>query len=142
MPASCTASDNSGDYFYLISDSSNGFYYASFTDNFTITGLDPAKTYTFSVVAVDFSGNESVGITTNVDVLGNNKTTLSQNENSIVINSPEQIGVIELYSINGQQIRSQVSSNTLVTSDLAKGVYVLKVQDIQGGINKFKVIIK
>ncbi len=142
MPVSCTASDNSGDYFYLISDVTNGFYYASLTDDFTVTGLDPAKTYTLSVVAVDFSGNESVGITTNVDELGNNKTTFSQNENSIVINSPEQIGVVELYSINGQQIRSQIFSNTLVTSDLAKGVYVLKVQDIQGGINKFKVIIR
>lgn len=142
MSVSCTASDNSGDYFYLISDVVNGFYYASLTDDFTITGLDPAKTYTLSVVAVDFSGNESVGVTTSVYSQDNNKVTLSQNENAIVINSPEQIGAVKLYSINGQQIRSQFFSNTLVTSNLAKGVYVLKVQDIQGGINKFKVIIK
>ncbi|MEA4975652.1 MAG: T9SS type A sorting domain-containing protein [Paludibacter sp.] len=142
MPVSCTASDNSGDYFYLISDETNGFYYASLTDDFTITGLDPAISYTLSVVAVDFSGNESVGVTTDINSQENNKISLSQNENSIVINSPEQIRVAELYSINGQQIRSQFSSNTLVTSDLSKGVYVLKVQDIQGGINKFKVIIR
>ncbi|MEA4975651.1 MAG: T9SS type A sorting domain-containing protein [Paludibacter sp.] len=139
---SCRASDNSGDYFYLITDVANNFYFASFTDDFTVTGLDPEISYTLSVVAVDFSGNESVGLTSGVDTSDQNEITLSQNENSIVINSPEQIRTVKLYSLNGQQIISQASSNTLVTSDLAKGVYVLKTQDIHGEINKFKVVIK
>ncbi len=142
LPISCRASDNSGDYFYLITDVANNFYFASFTDDFTVTGLDPEISYTLSVVAVDFSGNESVGLTSGVDTSDQNEITLSQNENSIVINSPEQIRTVKLYSLNGQQIISQASSNTLVTSNLAKGVYLLFVQDIQGEINKFKVVIK
>ena len=142
LPISCRASDNSGDYFYLITDVANNFYFASFADDFTVTGLDTELTYTLSVVAVDFSGNESVGLTLGLEKEDYNKITLSQNENSIIINSPEQIGAVKLYSINGQQIVSQVSSNKLVTSDLAKGVYLLTVQDIQGEINKFKVVIK
>lgn len=142
LQISCRASDNSGDYFYLITDVANNFYFASFADDFTVTGLDPELTYTLSVVAVDFSGNESVGLSSGVDNEYDSEITLSQNENSIVINSPEQIGTVKLYSLSGQQVKSQLSSNTLVTSDLAKGVYVLTVQDIQGETNKFKVVIK
>lgn len=138
MPMSCRASDNSGDYFYLITDYANNYSFASLTDDFTITGLDPAKTYALSVVAVDFSGNESDGLTSTVDALNNNKITLSQRGNTIVINSLRQLSSVKLYSINGQQITTHISSNMLNTSNLAKGVYVLKVEDIQGEMNQFK----
>lgn len=142
IPVSCTATDNSGDYFYLITDVANNYYYASLTDNFTLTELDSETTYSFTVYAVDFSGNESVGVINSVEPKNQDKITLSQNENSIVINSSVEIGSIKLYSINGQEILSQVSSNQLVISDIAKGVYVLNVQDIQGKLNKFKVVLK
>ncbi|MDR1120021.1 MAG: T9SS type A sorting domain-containing protein [Dysgonamonadaceae bacterium] len=59
LPITCTASDDSGDYFYLVTDEANNYAYASFTDAFTIGGLKPATAYTLRVVAVDFSGNES-----------------------------------------------------------------------------------
>jgi hypothetical protein len=59
LPITCTASDDSGDYFYLVTDEANNYAYASFTDAFTIGGLKPATNYTLRVVAVDFSGNES-----------------------------------------------------------------------------------
>jgi hypothetical protein len=59
LPITCVASDDSGDYFYLVTDEANNYGYASFTDVFTIGGLKPATSYTLRVVAVDFSGNES-----------------------------------------------------------------------------------
>jgi hypothetical protein len=58
LPVSCEASDNSGDYFYLVTDEANNFSFASFNDNFSVT-LAPATNYSLRVVAVDFSGNES-----------------------------------------------------------------------------------
>ena len=59
IPIVCTASDNSGDYFYIVTDVDNNFSYVSFTDNFTVTGLTEGITYSLSVTAVDFSGNQS-----------------------------------------------------------------------------------
>ena len=142
LPISCKASDDSGDYFYLVTDIANNYYFVSFTDDFTITGLDPSITYTFSVVAVDFSGNESSGLTTSVKETNKAKIALSQNQESIVVNSPETLRSIKLYSNNGQLITSKTSTNIIVTSGFAKGVYVLKVQDIQGSLNTFKVVLK
>jgi len=141
VQVSCSASDNSGDYFYLVTDVANNFSYASFTDDFTVTGLTDGTTYTLSVVAVDFSGNES-GLTTSVKETNKTKITLSQNNESIVVNSPEMLRSVKLYSINGQLITSTTLTNIIVTSNLAKGVYVLKVQDIHGTTNKFKVVVR
>jgi hypothetical protein len=59
LPITCEASDDSGDYFYLVTDASNNYAYASFSDAFTIGGLKAGTSYTLSVIAVDFSGNES-----------------------------------------------------------------------------------
>jgi len=139
---SCKASDNSGDYFYLVTDTANNYSFASFTDDFTITGLTTGINYTLSVKAVDFSGNESTGVTTAINEMDKSRMTLSQNKESIVINSPEIVRSVKLYSINGQLFTFKKSTNTIVTSNLAKGVYILKVQDVQGTVNKFKVAVK
>lgn len=291
LPISCTATDNSGDYFYLVTDAANNYTFASFTDNFTITGLKPATAYALSVIAVDFSGNESNPIVINVgekpyesvlsgiagdisfelgstatslqvrakpvdptktltnfkvqigtettvftaelplpyqavmenwpglptvsytisnssvftsapggivylnfsyllgpilvppvsaedwaDVYAQTKNagaltdgarkgerisikmgdgeikvglrdakigkmTFSQSAESIVIKSPEMLESVRLYSINGQLLASQ-TSNTIATSKFAKGIYVVKAQDINGTENTFKVTIK
>lgn len=66
LPISCIASDNSGDYFYLVTDPANNYTFASFTDNFVVTGLKPETAYALSVVAIDFSGNESDPIVINI----------------------------------------------------------------------------
>lgn len=139
---SCTASDNSGDYFYLVTDVTNNYYYASFDNDFTITNLNAGTTYNLSIVAVDYSGNESVGITTALKETNSAKMSLSQNNELIAINSPEAVKFIKLYSTNGQLIASETSTNTIGTSKLAKGTYVLKAEDIQGVRNTFKVVVK
>jgi len=142
LSVSCKASDNSGDYFYLVTDVANNYYYASFNDDFTLTDLNPAINYSFSIIAVDYSGNESQGLTTAINETHKKRMILSQNSESIVIDSPEMIKSINLYSTTGQLISLETSTNTILTSMLAKGSYILKVKDIQGSVNTYKVVIK
>lgn len=46
------------DYFYYITDVDNGFEEVVFTDDVKLT-LEDGKDYTFTITAIDFSGNES-----------------------------------------------------------------------------------
>ncbi|MCL1943477.1 MAG: T9SS type A sorting domain-containing protein [Candidatus Azobacteroides sp.] len=55
---SLSATDDSGNFFYYIEDAANNFAEVSFFNDVTLT-LTPGVVYTFSVYAVDFSGNRS-----------------------------------------------------------------------------------
>lgn len=57
-----SATDNSGDYFYYIVDEANGFVSVSFFDNVKLS-LVAGTQYTFSIYAIDFSGNMSTAKT-------------------------------------------------------------------------------
>ncbi|MDR2086948.1 MAG: hypothetical protein LBP72_07200 [Dysgonamonadaceae bacterium] len=59
LPVEFEATDDSGDFFYYISDAANGFEAVFFDNTGTLTGLKANTAYTFTVVAIDFSGNES-----------------------------------------------------------------------------------
>jgi hypothetical protein len=60
-----SATDDSGDYFYYISDAASGFETVSFIDNITIA-LVAGQAYDFSIVAIDFSGNTSAAKTVSI----------------------------------------------------------------------------
>ena len=61
--------------------------------------------------------------------------------NGILIYSPEGfIQFAELYSINGQLVLSQ-TNNIIQTADIPKGIYILKVVELNGNQKMFKVII-
>jgi hypothetical protein len=53
------ATDNSGDFFYYVNDAANGFATVFFGNTGTLIGLKANTAYNFTVVAIDFSGNES-----------------------------------------------------------------------------------
>ncbi|MDR0681400.1 MAG: hypothetical protein LBG15_06075, partial [Dysgonamonadaceae bacterium] len=60
-----SATDDSDDYFYYISDAASGLEMVSFINNITIS-LVAGQSYTFSIVAIDFSGNTSVAKTVSI----------------------------------------------------------------------------
>lgn len=60
-----SATEASGDYFYYITDATNNFAEVVFT-NTTTLALNQGTNYSFSIYAVDFSGNTSDAKTINV----------------------------------------------------------------------------
>jgi len=63
LPITFDATDNSGDFFYYVSDEANAFHAIFFDNTGTINGLKADTPYNFTVVAIDFSGNISDPIT-------------------------------------------------------------------------------
>ncbi len=53
-----SATDDSGNFFYYIEDAGNNFAEVSFFNDVTLS-LTPDVDYTFSIYAIDFSGNQS-----------------------------------------------------------------------------------
>ena len=64
------ASDNNTDFFYYVSSAANGLQTVSFGDTCMFTGLMSGTDYEFSVVAIDFSGNESTAQTVKATTTG------------------------------------------------------------------------
>lgn len=60
--------------------------------------------------------------------------------NEITIYSDEKFDTIEMYSVLGKKVIAKSLKNTINTSQLAKGVYFLKLTDINGKIIVRKVI--
>ena len=58
LPLTLAATDDSGDFFYYISDAANNYHTILFESG-TILGLTPDTEYNFEVVAIDYAGNIS-----------------------------------------------------------------------------------
>ena len=153
IPISCTATDDSGDYFYIVTDVANNFSYVSFTDDFTVTGLTEGITYTLSVLAVDFSGNQSIGLTTAQtiykadDAMGG--ISLSQNpfsKGTLSIKLPEGATQLSIFDITGKAVyQKQVTKNEYLINQSvfkSKGVYVVNVVTTKNSMNKKVIVIK
>lgn len=150
IPVNCTASDNSGDYFYIVSDVANDFYYVSFTDDFTVTGLTEGVTYTLSVIAVDFSGNESTKLTTSqtsYDAVGG--ISLSQNpfsKGSLSIKLPEGATQLTIFDIAGKAVyQTQATKNEyLIDQSVFKsnGIYIVNAITTKGSKNQKLIVTK
>jgi len=134
IPISCTASDNSGDYFYLVTDVANNFSYASFTDDFTVTGLTEGITYTLSVVAVDFSGNESTvestvtGVTISPETL--NITDVSSSQLTATVSPADASDKTVIWTSSNTDVAT-VSETGLVTG-VAAGNATITVTTTSG----------
>lgn len=151
IPVSCTASDNSGDYFYIVRDVANNFNFVSFTNDFTVTGLTEGVTYTLSVVAVDFSGNQSDGLTTSHtsadDTTGG--ILLSQNPFStgtLSIKLPEGASQLSIFDLTGKTVyQTKVTKNEyLIDQSVLKsgGIYMVNVMTAQGLKNQKLIVTK
>lgn len=68
--------------------------------------------------------------------------SLIQSSNEIQIISEFDIKTMALYTIQGQSIATAQATNVINTSELANGVYLLNVLDVQGNKASFKVIVK
>jgi hypothetical protein len=153
IPVSCTATDNSGDYFYIVADVVNNFYFVSFTDEFAVTGLTEGITYSFNVVAVDFSGNQSVGITTSQSSINADGATgtiwLSRNPFStgtLTIQLPEDAATLSIVDITGKAIYQTPVARNEYSIDRSmfksEGIYIVNVMTANGIKNQKLVVTK
>jgi hypothetical protein len=103
---------------------------------FTVESLADA-TYTFGVIAVDGSGNESaaseVEITVNVLALNNQvseKLAVYPNPANAELNIDgiDNIESIEVYSVTGAMVMEVTETNKLDISSLNEGLYMIKVK--------------
>ncbi|MHB9141862.1 MAG: LamG-like jellyroll fold domain-containing protein, partial [Paludibacter sp.] len=59
----------------------------------------------------------------------------------IRINSENQINKVQLFSVNGQEVTCKKSTNIIYTNNLAKGTYIIKIEEVDGMIKSRNIII-
>jgi hypothetical protein len=68
--------------------------------------------------------------------------TISQSQEQITIHAVRPIERINLYTLSGRSIPVILESNTIVTSSLSSGLYILQVTDAIGVQRSLKVVIR
>lgn len=116
------------------------------TTAYTLTGLDPATSYLVEVEARDAAGNRSQkaqlqintsSMSTNIEnELG--QTQINVSHDIIHIENATQ-GVLNIYDLRGTRILTReitTENSNINISSLAKGIYIIKYNDITQKISK------
>jgi beta-glucanase (GH16 family) len=78
---------------------------------------------------------------TDIKEVKNRFFSLSQTRHALIINPLHKLQSVELYAANGQLI-SKEAGNTILTSRLNKGAYILILKDMNGNQATFKTVIQ
>lgn len=115
----------------------------------------PAALTQISKILFDFGGNaaETQITISNISVCGageinsrndieTGEISIIQSENSIFINSSCELNKVKLYNASGQQMLITLHNKKVDISSFEKGIYILKVEDINSNKDSFKIMIK
>ena len=108
---------------------------------FEVTGLADG-TYTFSVVAIDASGNHSTASTVDATVVGPTAVQSQTSEkikvypnpvkSTLWVNRVQDILEINVINITGTIVRTVHNTNTVDVADLREGLYLIRVKTPTG----------
>ncbi len=101
-----------------------------YINQFVTDGADKGK------AIVHIIGENGISNIPNVNL--DSPILYTQSEGLITINDNN---TAQLYAVGGQIVANAVA-NTINTSALAKGIYILKVKDVVGNITTFKIAVK